>query len=300
MAMDFLESDDFAVVLGLKTSIYPERNLADGQEFERHRRLMFYLRRNSQESEAQRDVVWSRFCALYLPATINRLLSLSVPTDAINAAERDMIADFSANNPWHEMLVQIQHIPYLAKYLRSSNPIAAPGKHLPQLLAERLAAMSGRWDRKMLAVARSPSDEDKRQYYIAATGSAVQLLSTLCTHYINERDRTTVISSETQQNLLPFLLIWSRRYHGQFLGDVSSRMIAFVSGEPTLDQEFNRVRRSYKNWDVCGLPSCNVRKALKVCARCQTVRYCSPDHQRIDWSQGAGSLHKYSCFRTEY
>ncbi|KAJ7510297.1 hypothetical protein B0H11DRAFT_2269704 [Mycena galericulata] len=298
--MNLLESDDFAVVLGLKTSIYPERNIPEGQELERHARLMFYLRRNGQESQEQRDVIWSRFCALYLPATIDRLLNLPVPTDATSAPQLEMKADFFANNPWHEMLVQVQHIPYFAKYFRSSNPIAAPGKRLPQVLAERLAQVSERWERKLTALARSPSDKEEGEYYMAAAGSAIQLLGTLCTQFINEKDRTAVISRAIQQKLLPVLTLWGRRYSGQFLGDVSLRMVAYMSDAAPLDRDFNRIRRMNKNWEVCGLPSCSVRKELKVCANCQIVRYCSPEHQRQDWSKSTGSYHKYSCYKTQY
>ncbi|KAJ7471900.1 hypothetical protein FB451DRAFT_1251353 [Mycena latifolia] len=292
---DFLGSEDFAVVLGLKKSAYPNLNIPEGQELERHGRLMQYLRSNDKETEKQQDVIWSRFCPLYLPATIERLLNLPVPTDATGPGEQELVADFPANNPWHEMLVRVQHIPYFAKYLRSSSPIAAAGKGLPQILADRLAAVSQRWDKNMIET----KNEDKRQYYLAAAGSAIQLLSTLCTHFINEPDRNTVISRETQRKLLPILKVWSRRYDRQFLGDVSLRMVAYMSQVARLDQDFNKVRKSYKNWEVCGLPSCSVRKELKVCATCQTVRYCSVDHQRKDWRTG-DSPHKLSCHRTDY
>ncbi|KAJ6589004.1 hypothetical protein B0H19DRAFT_227597 [Mycena capillaripes] len=123
--------DDFAVLLGLKRSIYPDRNLSEGQELERYDRLKLYIRRNQQGTEEQQDVVWSPFCALYLPATVNRLLDLPTPTDATTPDEQQLVLDFPTSNPWHEILVCIQHIPYLAKYLRSTTPIAAPGKRLP-------------------------------------------------------------------------------------------------------------------------------------------------------------------------
>ncbi|KAJ7902792.1 hypothetical protein B0H14DRAFT_2667701 [Mycena olivaceomarginata] len=291
------KSDDFAVVLGLESSSDPYRNLPEGRELERHNRLLTYVRRNALEPEPQQDVVWSRFCALYLPATIDRLLNLPVPTDATNADERELLLDFTAHNPWHEMLVALQHIPYLAKYLRSSSPIAAAGKRLPQVLADRLAGVSIRWENKMTTITHG---EAPRQYYIAAAGNAVQLLSTLCTHFINETDRDRVVSHETQQKLLPILTVWSHRYTGQFLGDVSLRMIAYMSKATKLDEEFNKVRKLYKNWDVCGLPSCSIRKNLKVCGKCQTVRYCSSDHQRKDWSANGGSFHKEFCHKTEY
>ncbi|KAK7028287.1 hypothetical protein R3P38DRAFT_2935181 [Favolaschia claudopus] len=299
---DLLWSDDFAVLLGLKHSIYPNRNLPDGQEFTRHERLMVYLHRNAEESEPQQDIINSRFCALYLPATIDKLFNLPVPTDMQTLEEHEMAFTFSAHNAWAEMLVAVQHIPYVGKYLRSNKPIAAPGKQLPQLLADRLADAAPRWEGKMAASRRNVCDEE-RQHYISAAANAVQVLNTLCTHFIKVKDRETVISRETQGKLLPFFLRWSRRYRGQFLGDVSERMKNFFSNQAERDEEFRIVRRMYRNWDVCGLPTCNERteKKLKACGRCQTVRYCSSEHQRMDWTNNiAGAPHKQFCHKTEY
>ncbi|KAJ7119564.1 hypothetical protein C8R44DRAFT_788408 [Mycena epipterygia] len=293
--MNLPDSDTFAVILGLKTSVDPNQNLPEGQEMERHHRLMSHLRMIDTQTEENQDLVWSKFCALYLPATVDRFLDPPVPTDATNANEREMMADFPLNNPWHETLVRVQHIPYFAKYLRSSSPIAAGGKRLPQVLSARLAGLAGKWDQYMTAPS---SGEDKRQYYMAAAGSALQVLCTLCTHFIKTVDRSTVIPHATQQKLLPFLTAWGRRYKRQFLGDVSLRLIAYLSNVVT--PEFNAIRKVNKNWDVCGLPSCSVRRELKVCANCQTVRYCSADHQRKDWAGSAGTRHKRSCHRTDY
>ncbi|KAJ7280249.1 hypothetical protein C8J57DRAFT_950589, partial [Mycena rebaudengoi] len=92
------------------------------------------------ESQMQQDIVWSRFCALYLPATVGRLLT-DLP--------KELASDLSVNNPWHEMLVAVQHTPYFSKYLRTSSPIAASRKKLPRVLVERLTAVASRWDTKM-------------------------------------------------------------------------------------------------------------------------------------------------------
>ncbi|KAF8147795.1 hypothetical protein K438DRAFT_459329 [Mycena galopus ATCC 62051] len=228
--MALLLSDDFAVVLGLKSSIYPDRNLREGRELERHQRLLGYLRRNALETQMQQDVIWSRFCAVYLLATIDRLLNLPTPTDSTTTSDQQgMLLDFSAHNPWHEMLVAVQHIPYFAKYLRSRNPIAAAGKKLPQILAGRLFDVSARWEKKMTAPARTTNGEAQRQYYIAAAGNAVQLLSTLCTHFVNKTGSDAVISHETQQKLLPILTVWHRRYNRQFLGSICRRMLDYMA-----------------------------------------------------------------------
>ncbi|KAJ7629475.1 hypothetical protein DFH06DRAFT_1225825 [Mycena polygramma] len=306
MALDLLWSDDFAVLLGLKSSMFPDRNLPDGQELERQHRMRLYLKGNGRATQAQQDIIWSRFCAFYLPATVDRLLNLPTPVDAQTKEDHEIVPDFIADNPWHEMLVCVQHLPYVAKYLRSTSPIAAAGKQLPQVLADRLANISARWEKKMTAPTKTPDGkgkpyaEEKRQYYMSIAGSATQLLSTLCTHFINEPDRNTVISRETQKKLLPILSQWSRRYSGEFLGDVSLRMVAFMSKK--WNEDFDTIRSLTKNWQVCGLPSCGVRKNLKVCGKCKTVRYCSTDHQTLDWAtpNADGVSHKQVCFKTAY
>jgi hypothetical protein len=109
-ASNLKDADDFAAVLdmyssvvivqrqrcppGLKTSDNPSQNIPMGQEFRRHRLLMTYVstthfctlqyilivyltRVNTNiaaATEEKQDEIWSRFCALYLPATVDRLL----------------------------------------------------------------------------------------------------------------------------------------------------------------------------------------------------------------------------------
>ncbi|KAJ7650614.1 hypothetical protein FB45DRAFT_1050528 [Roridomyces roridus] len=297
MALPLYLSDDFAVVLALKQSDFSDRDIPEGNEFERWTIFNQYVLRNNQETQEQQDVIWSRFCAVYLPAMVDRLIShLPVPLDADEqyaySEDTKHASDFAVFNPWHEMLVQVQHVPYIGKYLRSKDPLAAQGKLLPQVLAQRVAAVGARWDAKL----RSPSiTQEERDLYMGAATSAVQLLSTICIHFINEPDRTRVVARETQVKLGKILMVWSRRYRHQFLGDVSQRMLEFMSG--VIDPIFVRMRRIYQNCDVCGLDSCQVRTRLMACSRCRTIRYCTPEHQRADWSDDG---HKLFCFGTEY
>ncbi|KAJ7650615.1 hypothetical protein FB45DRAFT_21077 [Roridomyces roridus] len=275
MALPLLPlSDDFAVALGLKKSDPPGGDIPEGQEFTRWRIVRMFMFQNEETPGEHQDMVWARFCAEYLPATVDRLLNhLPVPWDADESIyhERDMKSadDFAACNPWLEMLVQIQNTLYLGKYLRSNKPIAAEGKRLAQVLAERVAAVGTRWDAKI----RTASTNQEREFYKDTAAKAVQLLATVCTHFINERDRTRVISKETQVKLAMIPGVWGKRYEDQFLGDVSERMIWFMAGFG--DEMFNQMRRMYKNWEVCGLESCQVRKGLKACGKCQTARYVS-------------------------
>ncbi|KAJ7472658.1 hypothetical protein FB451DRAFT_300561 [Mycena latifolia] len=62
-----------------------------------------------------------------------------------------------------------------------------------------------------------------------------------------------------------------------------------LTGEGEVDQR----------WDVCGAKSssCTVsdKHKLRECAKCHTVRYCCPEHQRQHWKQ-----HKPTCFAPAY
>src|SRR5580698_665226 len=99
------------------------------------------------ETEEQQDIIWCRFCAFYLPGLVDRFLD---PPAVTSTTDPELVVDFRCWNVYVEMMVQIQHTPYFAKYLRSSKPIAAKGKLLPRVLAERLLERAPRWDQLML------------------------------------------------------------------------------------------------------------------------------------------------------
>ncbi|KAJ7882281.1 hypothetical protein B0H13DRAFT_2048275 [Mycena leptocephala] len=54
-----------------------------------------------------------------------------------------------------------------------------------------------------------------------------------------------------------------------------------------------------QRWDVCAAKSSNCtegdKRKLRECARCHTVRYCCPEHQRQHWKE-----HKGTCFAPAY
>ncbi|KAF7291530.1 MYND-type domain-containing protein [Mycena kentingensis (nom. inval.)] len=172
-----------------------------------------------------------------------------------------------------------------------------PANVSPQILAERIAERVVRWD----AALKNSRDPDMQDFYLSAAGCSLQLLNTLCVQLIRTPDRATIIDGQTQQVLLPVLMQWAARYRGrELLGDVSARMVAWLSGSSQFNRAANRVRRATKNWDTCGLPACSKKEELKACVRCQTVRYCSVEHQKQDWNGAAGSRHKLCCFQTGY
>ncbi|KAJ6514756.1 hypothetical protein DFH09DRAFT_1196223 [Mycena vulgaris] len=54
-----------------------------------------------------------------------------------------------------------------------------------------------------------------------------------------------------------------------------------------------------QRWDVCAAKSSNCtvsdKRLLRECAKCHTVRYCCPEHQRQHWKE-----HKPTCFAPAY
>jgi hypothetical protein len=213
------------------------------------------------ESEEQQEIVWSRFCALYLPATVDRFIT--PPT--ISSKKPEEIAKFKIFNPCSEMLVHIQHNAYFAKYLRSKKALAASGKQLPRVVAERVAELGFAWEPEL----RNPSLRELEEHYISILGSAVQLLSTLCTSFVKEEDLESVVPKALRDKLKPLLKTWAQRYRNQFFGDVTLRVLAAWSPgvDPVFNDEAKKVRKRTLGWDQCGLPGCAVKTGLKACGK---------------------------------
>jgi hypothetical protein len=214
------------------------------------------------ESEEQQEIVWSRFCALYISATIDRFIN---PPEIISKRPGD-IALYKIFNPCSEMLVATQHNSYFAKYLRSKKAFAANGKLLPRVVAERVAELGFSWEPQL----RNPTTEEIDDHHKSILASAVQLLSTLCTSFVKEDNQESVVPKVLRDNLKPLMKTWAQRYEKQFLGDVSLRVWALWSPELDdgwLSEQVKKVRKRSLNWEVCGVPGCGVKAGLKACGK---------------------------------
>lgn len=209
--------------------------------------------------EDAQDVVFSEFCAAYMANTVNSFTNIPVgPVDAALGTQ--------LNNAYFEMLVAVQHSPYFFKYFRSSKPIAAAGKELPEVLAKRIAALAPQWERLIIEEGTIHFDESDG-HFASAAGSALQLLGSLLTTFYKELDQRAVVSNETRDALRPWLKRWGRLNPRGFLARVCERVWRILAREPSFRQEVLGVRRLTKNWDVCGLPTCNSSVDLKACGR---------------------------------
>lgn len=211
------------------------------------------------ESEEQQDIVWSRFCALYLPATVERYIN----PPSITTSNPDDIAAFKLFSPCSEMLVQVQHNAYFAKYLRSQKPLAAAGKQLPRVLAERILELGQKWEPELLNP--SPQINENYKSYLS---SALQLLSTVCAVFIKIDNQETVVPKALKDRLIPLLKKWGQRYRGEFLAEVSGRVYALWTPSAGMRADAKRVRKRTLNWEECGLPGCEVKMNLKARSKC--------------------------------
>ena len=202
------------------------------------------------ESEEQQEVIWARFCVLYLPAAVDRFVYPPV----IPSTNPQDIAKFKLFSPCSEMLVQTQHNAYFSKFLRSRSPLAANGKLLPKVVAERIAEIGPAWEPTM----RQNTDRELEDHYRGILASAIQLLSTLQTAFVKQSDQESVVPEELRDKLKPLLRVWATRYSGNIMGDVAGRVLLAWSPELEGDSRFRsharRVRRHIMGWDVCGLP----------------------------------------------
>ncbi|KAF7290662.1 MYND-type domain-containing protein [Mycena indigotica] len=307
MACTCMTAEDFAVLLDLirpemhsESRSRPEEVVAPplGQEFERNYRTKTLLNHiaGDAHNKEQKLIVWSTFSAKYLPQMVDRLLNLPTPMDN-DGVPVDYAQDYVPCSPWYYMLLHIQYTPYLYKYLHSPHPLAASSKQLPQVMADRLADAMDRWDGKLL---NTRLDREMRGYYLDIVEGYLAVLNTLCVAFIRVEDRSTIINEATKKRLTTTLVDWMGRYRDERIGRQSKQLCMFLSGLTNWDEWFHDIRRHYKNWEVCGFANCNTRQGLKACKRCQTVRYCSAEHQRFDWIGMGGIKHKHVCFETEY
>lgn len=213
------------------------------------------------EEDGQLEAVWAPFCALYLPATVDRFLD---PPTVVND-DPEIVADFKLYNVYSQTLEQVQRSPYFIKYLRSTTPCAVNGKRLPRVIAERLAERAVRWDRAMAL----PPPNYPPMHFVAMIAGVCQLLSKLIT-ILKDLDRNTnsadSVPAEAKAALLPFVARWAGRYRGE-LGTIFSCTYLFLAGNEIITLAAPHVRRRFKKMQVCALPECNIEENLKLCTK---------------------------------
>ncbi|KAF9532219.1 hypothetical protein CPB83DRAFT_847449 [Crepidotus variabilis] len=289
-------AEDFATMLGFVEPTESTRLFANLDEVSKLLAVCHLLRRlRMMLSERDQDIIYNKLAASHLPALVNNFLDAPLPPTTIYPDESKR-SEFRLNNVYLEILGTISHTPYLSKFLRSHKAAAEGGKRLLKTIAERVVELAPSWDKKML----NPPLDREPGYYESAAGTAIQMISTLSAAFVKESvDSPILIAQETKQALIVWLRKWERRHASEFLGRVSERTRSQLERRDRLMQDANRIRRMLKNWDRCGYIGCNKDSDLKACARCHTVRYCCPEHQRAHWND-RDNPHKKFCFQADY
>ncbi|EAU88671.1 hypothetical protein CC1G_01044 [Coprinopsis cinerea okayama7 len=273
-------SEDIAVALGLKRSaLGPDKE--PKSQVEIMRTIDIFTSRIKREHEIQQDVVYSRFAALYLPATVDKFLDPPpLPANApcyIAPGVKLTNEMYALKGPYTDMIIQIHHLPYFAKYLRSSHPNAANGKRFTEVLATRLADLAPLFESRLSPSARNVSIEERTSYK-NLIGDVCQLLSSILVDMSKEKDRAqAIVAPATKARLIPFLKKWASRYPREFVGDTTGRTVLLLEENIALLKMVQPMRRTFKGSAGCAMIGCPATSNLKACSRCVTTRYVSPD-----------------------
>ncbi|KAJ7041794.1 hypothetical protein C8F04DRAFT_1078740 [Mycena alexandri] len=126
------------------------------------------------------------------------------------------------------------------------------------------------------------------------------------------------IPLETREKVIPYLknlrkLVNSELKNPKWRKDLAESDLkhALLNIKNALEQYFDGEQRfggtrdvtmradTQQRWDVCAAKSSNCtvgdKRQLRECARCHTVRYCCPEHQKAHWKE-----HKSTCFSPTY
>jgi hypothetical protein len=192
-------------------------------------------------------------------------------------ADQDFVMHYQLYNSYLETIVRIQYSPYFVKYLLSKKPMAAPGKRLPAVLAQRLLDLAPHLDRRMQFGTRFRTRHRARDFYQKFANNSIKLLHTLLSIFSKMPDRNAVVPLAVQQGLLPWLELWDQRYSSDDLTSSDPEaclglncwlLWAHLSPEIDITRDIKFHRRHLKRADYyCALPSCSVKHRCKVCAK---------------------------------
>ncbi|KDQ20211.1 hypothetical protein BOTBODRAFT_390453 [Botryobasidium botryosum FD-172 SS1] len=206
-----------------------------------------------------KDVLYSKFCAVYLPQLMEGYLSPPLPEDLSLTREYEGFSSYTA------VLGGIQDNPYFFKFMTSREKIAAPGKRLAYVQANRILVQAEEWDRGL---------DDSRKIYArsfqSAIGNSVQLLSTALT-MLDGDPAFVPVDKAVATRILPYIEKWKKRFGTGFGGDACKTASGLLKGEKYYIN-FTRLQRAMlEGLGECALPSCKNDKDLRACGRCAQI-----------------------------
>jgi hypothetical protein len=195
---------------------------------------------------------------------VSRYLDLPSLKDV---TDQEFTRHYQLYNAYLKTMMQIQPTPYFSKYLRSNKPLAAPGKRLPSVLAQRLLDLAPHLDLRM----SSPTPDRPTSFYRSVARSCILFLNTLLAIFAKFPDQNDVVRADIRQGLSSWLVKWSQRYNSASsdpsIGDMSVVALNQLSLTIGMKRKAKSIRRNLMNLDECALPICVVKDNCKICAK---------------------------------
>jgi hypothetical protein len=266
------------------------------------------------EDPLQQDVVFSRFCAMYLPELVEHYLDPPEPSNAAEWNKSVALEDMKLANAYGYLLVHLNGNPYFDRFFRLPKHRDLRVKMINALL-DRLYERAPAWEQREAA-------RDKPTGGIAVSSLVYdycQLLSAIMLFELEEVI-TNLARSSKVQTLLNFLDWWEQRYNpknaskfgcmpkaeeaklieGEEITSGRSELwspgtLALIIRNGSTEKERDGIRQARhlkSSLHTCGLPGCNRGFAkdggsLLQCSQCSTVRYVR------SWLKSSGTKKPY-------
>ncbi|KAK7006252.1 Egl nine 1-like protein [Favolaschia claudopus] len=190
---------------------------------------------------------------------------------------------------------------YFSRWMRKHSPEAVG---LMNTLAEQLARAPMEWPH----VYEAQRQLERLEIFLWAALRTRQCAPKQAVH----------IPLETRQKVIPYLKNLKKLVNNELrnpkwrqdlaaqnlelaLKNIENALMHYLDGEQRFGGKRDVTMRGQvqQRWDVCAAKSSNCtvsdKKRLRECAKCHTVRYCCPEHQRQHWKE-----HKPTCFAPAY
>jgi hypothetical protein len=171
-------------------------------------------------------------------------------------------------DPYLETLTHSQYGPYFPKYLRSDHPVAAEGKHLARILADRLlkaAPIGHDGMRQMLGV----SHNHLSRFPSGIVTQMVYLLKSVMSYVARSNDNLHALPIDTRGRLLQWLKIWQGSEFDNHDIQQYSRILSFLIMQSEDGATVPQKIRRQLSWQTnkCAFVGCQLTDNLKACAR---------------------------------
>jgi len=202
-------------------------------------------------------IIWSKFCAIFMPSLIHAFLFPPLPSNLSEARFHEIC------NPYCALLCQLLNNAYFLKYMTSKHPIAAQGKRLAHVQANRMMFLAETWDRGL----HDPREAVASYYHHIIVKMSEVLNFSLA--YLEGDPASVPVDPAVSSRLLPYLDRWKVRLGPMAGGEDSCESAAgILRRENKWIGATQTIRETMSpNMQGCALPACGIKDNLRTCGR---------------------------------